>query len=235
MSSRSIRDGSVRLGDVSSVARLSLRGAKGDPGPTGVTLHAVINSGGTAMRGNATAFTIRMEAAPTRSRSEATPAPARRLPAWSQFPGQGYRARVLLATVDREGAERVLASAVRHADEAHSPGAWYENALFSALLHLAALECDEVLNAVERMRRIATDAGIGDINIHRYAGRAYALSCDWNAAARHYRTFVRDDLLLGLDEPGARDWVLTHVEEWVTELRDVHGPQAAVISGYAVW
>jgi hypothetical protein len=60
VSSRSIRDKSVSLGDISVRARASLRGAKGDPepvGPAGVALHAAINSGGAAVRGNATAFT----------------------------------------------------------------------------------------------------------------------------------------------------------------------------------
>ena len=55
-----LRDRTVRLGDISVSARRSLRGAKGDPGPAGpagVTYHAAVNSGGTAVRGNATAFT----------------------------------------------------------------------------------------------------------------------------------------------------------------------------------
>jgi hypothetical protein len=57
VSSRSIRDKSVSLGDISARARGSLSGAKGDSGPAGVALHAAINSGGAAVRGNATAFT----------------------------------------------------------------------------------------------------------------------------------------------------------------------------------
>jgi hypothetical protein len=56
VSSRTIRNETIRLGDIASAARLSLRGAKGDPGPAGVALHAAINSGGAAVRGNATAF-----------------------------------------------------------------------------------------------------------------------------------------------------------------------------------
>ena len=55
-----LRDRTVRLGDISVSARRSLRGAKGNPGPAGpagVTYHAAVNSGGTAVRGNATAFT----------------------------------------------------------------------------------------------------------------------------------------------------------------------------------
>jgi hypothetical protein len=59
VTSRAIRDRSVTLGDISAAARGSLRGAKGDPGPagpSGVTFHAAVNSGGAAVRGNATAF-----------------------------------------------------------------------------------------------------------------------------------------------------------------------------------
>ncbi len=59
VSSRSIRDRSIKLGDISVSARSLLRGATGNPGPSGpagVALHAAINSGGTAVRGNATAF-----------------------------------------------------------------------------------------------------------------------------------------------------------------------------------
>lgn len=59
VSSRAIRNHSVALRDISAAARGSLRGAKGDPGPAGaagVAFHAAINSGGTAARGNATAF-----------------------------------------------------------------------------------------------------------------------------------------------------------------------------------
>jgi predicted ATPase len=140
----------------------------------------------------------------------------------------GHRALALLAMGDRSGAERALASGARQAEKAHSPGARYESALFHAHLHLAVLECDEALDAVERMRLIAAEAGIGDTDVHRYAGRAHALGSDWDAAARHYRAFVRADLLLAVDHTDARDWVLTHVEEQVAELRDLHGPQAAV-------
>jgi hypothetical protein len=60
VSSRSVRDNSIGLGDISPGARSSLRGAKGDQGtvgPASVALHAAINSGGAAVRGNATAFT----------------------------------------------------------------------------------------------------------------------------------------------------------------------------------
>ena len=60
VTSRAIRDRSVTLGDISFGARGSLRGAKGDPGPVGppgITFHAAVNSGGAAVRGNATAFT----------------------------------------------------------------------------------------------------------------------------------------------------------------------------------
>jgi hypothetical protein len=59
VSSRSIRDRSVTLRDISPTARGSLRGAKGDPGTAGaagVAFHAAVNSGGAAVRGNATAF-----------------------------------------------------------------------------------------------------------------------------------------------------------------------------------
>lgn len=56
VTSRAIRNQSIGLGDLASAARLSLRGAKGDPGPAGVALHAAINAGGSAVRGNATAF-----------------------------------------------------------------------------------------------------------------------------------------------------------------------------------
>jgi hypothetical protein len=59
VSSRTIRDGSVTLRDVSVAARSSLRGAKGDSGPVGApgaAFHAAVNSGGAAVRGNATAF-----------------------------------------------------------------------------------------------------------------------------------------------------------------------------------
>lgn len=55
-----LRNRAVRLSDISVRARRSLRGAKGDPGPAGppgVTYHAAVNSGGTAVRGNATGFT----------------------------------------------------------------------------------------------------------------------------------------------------------------------------------
>jgi hypothetical protein len=55
-----LRAAAVGLGDISPRARGSLRGAKGDQGPagaTGVALHAAINSGGAAVRGDATAFT----------------------------------------------------------------------------------------------------------------------------------------------------------------------------------
>ena len=58
--SSELRDRGVRLSDVSASARRSLRGAKGAPGPAGppgVTHHAAVNSGGTAVRGNATGFT----------------------------------------------------------------------------------------------------------------------------------------------------------------------------------
>ena len=57
VSSRSIRDRSVGLRDIASPARSALRGAKGDQGPPGasaVAYRAVINSGGSAVRGNAT-------------------------------------------------------------------------------------------------------------------------------------------------------------------------------------
>ena len=60
VTSRAILNRSVRLGDISVATRASLRGAKGEPGaagPPGVAFHAAINSGGTAVRGNATAFT----------------------------------------------------------------------------------------------------------------------------------------------------------------------------------
>lgn len=63
VSSRTIRDRSLRLADLSSSARRSLRGQpgpKGDagpPGPAGTTYRATVNSGGSAVRGNATAFT----------------------------------------------------------------------------------------------------------------------------------------------------------------------------------
>ncbi len=52
-----IRDGSVAVRDISRAAQSSLRGTKGDPGPegpAGVTLRAVVNSGGGIVRGNAT-------------------------------------------------------------------------------------------------------------------------------------------------------------------------------------
>jgi hypothetical protein len=55
--SRAIRDGSVALQDISKGAQSALRAAKGDPGPqgpAGVTLRAVVNSGGGVVRGNAT-------------------------------------------------------------------------------------------------------------------------------------------------------------------------------------
>lgn len=52
-----IRDRSVKLGDLAVATRASLRGAKGDQGPAGVTYHAAVNSGGAAVRGNATGFT----------------------------------------------------------------------------------------------------------------------------------------------------------------------------------
>ena len=55
-----IRDRSVKLGDLAVRTRASLRGAKGDTGaagPPGVTYHAAVNSGGAAVRGNATGFT----------------------------------------------------------------------------------------------------------------------------------------------------------------------------------
>ena len=55
-----IRERTVRLGDISASARRSLRGAKGavgPAGPAGLSFHAAVNSGGTAVRGNATGFT----------------------------------------------------------------------------------------------------------------------------------------------------------------------------------
>lgn len=56
-----LRNRAVRLSDISASARRSLlRGAKGAPGPAGppgVAYHAAVNSGGTAVRGNATGFT----------------------------------------------------------------------------------------------------------------------------------------------------------------------------------
>ena len=55
-----LRNRTVRLGDISVSARRSLRGADGAPGPAGppgVTYHAAVNAGGTAVRGNATGFT----------------------------------------------------------------------------------------------------------------------------------------------------------------------------------
>ena len=57
--SSELRNRSVRLSDISVRARRSLRGTKGaqgPPGPSGVTFHAAVNSGGSAVRGNATGF-----------------------------------------------------------------------------------------------------------------------------------------------------------------------------------
>lgn len=54
-----LRNRGVRLSDISASARRSLRGATGAAGPAGppgVTYHAAVNSGGTAVRGNATGF-----------------------------------------------------------------------------------------------------------------------------------------------------------------------------------
>jgi hypothetical protein len=56
VTSRAIRDRSIAVRDISSPARTALRGAKGDagqPGPSGVTYRAVLNSGGATVRGNA--------------------------------------------------------------------------------------------------------------------------------------------------------------------------------------
>ncbi len=57
VSSRDVRDRGVGLRDISPAARRALQGAKGDAGPAGpagVTLRAVVNSGGGVVRGNAT-------------------------------------------------------------------------------------------------------------------------------------------------------------------------------------
>ena len=55
-----LRNRTVRVSDISASARRALRGAKGDigpAGPAGLSYHAAVNSGGTAVRGNATGFT----------------------------------------------------------------------------------------------------------------------------------------------------------------------------------
>ncbi len=63
VTSRSIRSRSVALSDIAPGARRALRGAQGvvgpqgPAGPAGVTYRAVINSGGGAVRGNASGVT----------------------------------------------------------------------------------------------------------------------------------------------------------------------------------
>jgi hypothetical protein len=52
-----LRNRSVELKDIAVTARSSLRGAKGDQGAAGVAFHAAVNSGGTAVRVTASAFT----------------------------------------------------------------------------------------------------------------------------------------------------------------------------------
>lgn len=55
--SSEIRDRTIRLNDISSTARTSLRGAQGPAGPagpSGVTYRAAVTSGGGSVRGNAT-------------------------------------------------------------------------------------------------------------------------------------------------------------------------------------
>lgn len=57
VTSRAIRNRSVRLSDISPSARSALRGQpgpQGPAGPAGVTLRAAVPSGGTVQRGNAT-------------------------------------------------------------------------------------------------------------------------------------------------------------------------------------
>ena len=53
VNSRVIRDRSVRLGDISTGARASLRGQQGPAGPPAMTIRAAVSSGGVAAAGNA--------------------------------------------------------------------------------------------------------------------------------------------------------------------------------------